>query len=552
MSHVWPAATRLLCIGPRSVQCAPRIDSLVARLVRTTLRPYSRISTSPRWADDRTRYAFTNQSIRSNPVTLPRSVTNKATTEVITRHQDLPEAYRDEQGLSYQHEPLTKDQVISIFGASIDMGIADRVLRIIHGRRVAGTLEDPSYFPATSRYEDDIKRSALNWLRKEVPMDEDEAAGLRAEEELAEMEEELLADSEKFGIYQPNSGELKGREVYGKGGLDTIREEREARLDKLEQEEAEKLSQAQEIQHNTGTLEPVSVKSRVELRRVGENPKLRYYEERSHILPDQAPELTLRQRLLPTFLVVATVVAFSVVLASVYTPPHHSARLWPEMPPAAATVISIMVANTAIFILWRVPPAWRVLNKYFITAPGYPFAWSALGNVFSHQGYGHFATNMAVLWIMGTALHDELGRAKFLAIYLSSGVVGSFASLTFFTLSKNFITSSLGASGALAGVIAAWACMHQDRPISVFFLPPEWTSWITAYMFLGALVLADLAALFKLRGVGIDAAAHLGGTAAGFVGGEILRRRSNERKTREIERRKDLGTFEKLREDWKR
>lgn len=534
------------------MQCAPKIDSLVARLVRASVKPYSRIPINPQSTTAQVRYASTTRSIRRKPVTNRPLIAGKPTTKVITRYQDLPEGYRDDQGLSYQHVRLSKDQVVSIFGTNIDVGMADRVLRIIHGRRVAGTLEDPSYFPTTSKYDDNVKHLALDWLRKEVPMDEGEAAGLRAEKELSEMEDELLANSERFGIYKPNAGELQGRDVYGKSGLDSIREEKEARLDRLEQEEAEKISQAQEIQHNTGTLEAISAKNRVELRRAGENPKLRYYEERSHVYPDQAPEMTLMQRLLPTFFVVATVVALSVILASVYTPPHHSARLWPNMPPAAATVIGLIIANAAIFILWRIPPAWRMLNKYFITAPGYPFAWSALGNIFSHQGIGHFATNMVVLWVMGTALHDEIGRANFLAIYLSSGVFGSFASLTYFALCKNFVTSSLGASGALAGIIAAWACMHQDRPISVFFLPPEWTSWISAYMFLGALVLADLAALFKLRGVGIDAAAHLGGYAAGFVGGEIVKRRSNERRRLEVERRKNMGTLEKLREDWKR
>ena len=46
--------------------------------------------------------------------------------------------------------------------------------------------------------------------------------------------------------------------------------------------------------------------------------------------------------------------------------------------------------------------AWRFLNRYFLSVPGYPFSMSVVGNMFSHQQVSHFAANMAVLWIIGT------------------------------------------------------------------------------------------------------------------------------------------------------
>jgi rhomboid-like protein len=72
------------------------------------------------------------------------------------------------------------------------------------------------------------------------------------------------------------------------------------------------------------------------------------------------------------------------------------------MPPAAATVISLILANSIILVMWRIPPAWRFLNKHFLSTPVYPSAMSILGNVFSHQQVKHFLANMVVLWFIGT------------------------------------------------------------------------------------------------------------------------------------------------------
>lgn len=59
-------------------------------------------------------------------------------------------------------------------------------------------------------------------------------------------------------------------------------------------------------------------------------------------------------------------------------------------------------------------------------------------------------------------VHDDIGRGNFLAIYLSSGVLGSFLSLSSFVLRNQFYTSSLGASGAIAGILAAWCTINSE------------------------------------------------------------------------------------------
>ena len=75
--------------------------------------------------------------------------------------------------------------------------------------------------------------------------------------------------------------------------------------------------------------------------------------------------------------------------------------MWRDIPPAAATIIGIMGTNIAIWALWKLPPAWRMLNRYFISVPLYPYAMSVVGSVFSHQQFKHLLTNTVILWLIG-------------------------------------------------------------------------------------------------------------------------------------------------------
>lgn len=75
----------------------------------------------------------------------------------------------------------------------------------------------------------------------------------------------------------------------------------------------------------------------------------------------------------------------------------------PNVPPAVATVGAIIGANLAVTLLWKyIPPAWRLLNRYFVIVPYYPSSLGIIGSTFSHQTWRHLGTNMMVLALMGT------------------------------------------------------------------------------------------------------------------------------------------------------
>ncbi|KAK0121412.1 hypothetical protein ONS95_009706 [Cadophora gregata] len=543
MNPVWIVSTRASCLHPRSVlRPCLNIDSLTARLAQTSIWTHSVSSVPVKSKETRLGgqratkpWQYSNAAFR-----LPVAIRSFATQRIIRHFDSLPVDYMDEDGLKFRIKDLSREETHAVFGKKmIDPDTANRMLRVLHGRRVAGTLGDPSY--TSSTYEAKAIETGLKWLRKNVPVNEIECAGLRAEKELAEMEQDIVSDTERLGLYQPNSG---GGNVYGDSVIDQVRRAKEAKLDVKEKAKKERLSQADEIRQNTGTLQTIRPQSQVELRRPGENPRLKYYIERAKVAPDTPPEMTKWERLWPSGLLALAVIVGSVIFTTVYTPPRRESRAWPDMPPSAATVISIILLNTIILGAWRIPPAFRVLNKYFLALPGYPRALAVIGNIFSHQTIGHFSVNMVVLWFVGVRLHDEIGRANFIAIYLSAGVFASFVSLASWVLRNNFVTSSLGASGAICGLVATYLLLNSDDKVTLFgvFPPKDWPS-ISSLMLLGLMVSTDVFAVWKGRKVtmiAVDHWAHLGGYAAGAAAGGVIRRQQREKKERERERRERI------------
>ncbi|RDW88879.1 hypothetical protein BP6252_00911 [Coleophoma cylindrospora] len=544
MNTLCPLARRTICQPPLAIlQTCLRVDSLAARLARGSNRTYFILArSSPRRVESSIRIWST-----SNP-SLGLQVRNFASRRIITEWEELPKDYEDEQGLEFRNTLLSRQEIQRFIGKDIEPDMGNQLLKVMHGRRVAGTLSDPSY-THFSGFSELAHQRALAWLRQNVPVDEDHNEGMRAQEELRAMNEELISDAERIGLYQPNSApRAEGESVHGVGVFEKIRKAKEEAFEA--QEEARKKQMA-EVQQVTGTLQTVG-HSNVELRRPGENPKLKYYLERAKVLPDAPPEMSKFQRLWPSALVTLAVIGGSVMFAQLYTPPPNSARMFPDEPPAAVTVNAIMAANVLIFALWRFPPAFRMLEKYFISVPGYPRALSMLGNVFSHKDFSHLFLNMLGVWFAGTRLHDDVGRANFLAIYLSAGVIGSFTSLSYFVARSYFMSSSLGASGALMGIGSAYLWLHSDSYMKFFGFPPDPAQGISGSAILAALLCYEVGSILLSRRSGMgfkhDHASHLGGAFAGIVAAQILKNNAAEKKRKELERRKNLGFLDKIKE----
>jgi len=186
----------------------------------------------------------------------------------------------------------------------------------------------------------------------------------------------------------------------------------------------------------------------------------------------------------------------------------------------------------AIFVLWRRPEAWHILNRYFLQSVGHPNAFSVLGSAFSHQQFGHLARNTALLFLVGIPVHEELGRGTFIGLYLISAVSGSLLSLTFNVLTKNILSASVGASSAIYGLIGAYFVTQEERRLGF----EEWSATYDGRIGLATVVAWELycwrrsgwGRVVEGSGGGSDHANHLGGVIAGAAVGWWIRMRAEE------------------------
>lgn len=143
--------------------------------------------------------------------------------------------------------------------------------------------------------------------------------------------------------------------------------------------------------------------------------------------------------------------------------------------------------------------------------------WQLLTHMFLHGGFTHLAFNMLALWSFGRILEQIWGSQRFLIFYLVCGLGAAIISqlVDQFVLSPSY-TVTVGASGAIYGLLVAFAMMFPNFKIMLIFLPVP----IAAKIFVPILLLIDLSAGFtgfSIFGQNIAHFAHLGGALMGFA-----------------------------------
>jgi membrane associated rhomboid family serine protease len=152
-----------------------------------------------------------------------------------------------------------------------------------------------------------------------------------------------------------------------------------------------------------------------------------------------------------------------------------------------------------------------------------PIQLTLLSSMFMHGGWLHLAGNMLFLWIFGDNVEHAMGAVMFLVFYLVAGVIGSLAQVM---VEPDSLIPSLGASGAISGVLGAYLVLFpHNRVLVVLF---QFLVWVPAIVAIGL-----WAALQFISGIGQIAVteqtggvaylAHIGGFLAGLVGGFVAR-----------------------------
>ena len=193
--------------------------------------------------------------------------------------------------------------------------------------------------------------------------------------------------------------------------------------------------------------------------------------------------------------------------------------------------ISVIILNALAFLYEASLPD-SVLEG-FVRAYGVvpvSLGWSAvITSMFLHGGWLHIAGNMLYLWLFGDNVEDRLGHGRFLVFYVACGSV---AAVTHVAMSPLSTTPTIGASGAIAGVMGAYFVLYpQSRMLT---LVPVFCSIelieIPAIFFLGIWFLLQLfyglgqITVAQYDAGGIAFWAHIAGFAAGAVGVFAFRR----------------------------
>jgi membrane associated rhomboid family serine protease len=160
--------------------------------------------------------------------------------------------------------------------------------------------------------------------------------------------------------------------------------------------------------------------------------------------------------------------------------------------------------------LYRVPGLQPTPFSVYITL---------LTSMFMHGSLAHIAGNMLFLWIFGDNIEDYLGHVRYLIFYLTTGLLASLAHVaSTFALGQDPLIPSLGASGAISGVLGGYLLLFPQRRVTVLLL--RFLTQVPAIVAVGLWFVFQLVNGLGLLGGGSDGvayAAHIGGFVAGLA-----------------------------------
>jgi len=171
---------------------------------------------------------------------------------------------------------------------------------------------------------------------------------------------------------------------------------------------------------------------------------------------------------------------------------------------------------------------WAFVPARFLADPSAGFL-TLFTAMFMHAGWLHLGGNMLYLWIFGDNVEDRFGHLKFLIFYLFCGLTATFVQMAVNPASD---VPNLGASGAIAGVLAAYILMFPQGMVRV--MQGQRVIQVPALIMIGFWIVLQLFSGFASLGGadtgGVAYMAHIGGFAAGLVLAFLFRGKTIQRR----------------------
>ncbi|XP_076658950.1 rhomboid family intramembrane serine protease rho-7 [Halictus rubicundus] len=191
---------------------------------------------------------------------------------------------------------------------------------------------------------------------------------------------------------------------------------------------------------------------------------------------------------------------------------HDMEIWWKNLSDGEKVFAPICFLNILVFLAWRIPKLQTVMLKYFCTNPeSRIICWPMLLSSFSHSSFIHLAGNLYVLHSFSSLAVSALGKEQFVALYLISAVVSSFTS-NVYKAALGLRGPSLGASGAIMGILGYTCTQFPDIYLTIIFLPMYKFAASTAIKCLMGFDIMGALCRWQF----VDHAAHLGGVLFGM------------------------------------
>jgi len=147
-----------------------------------------------------------------------------------------------------------------------------------------------------------------------------------------------------------------------------------------------------------------------------------------------------------------------------------------------------------------------------------PVYFTLITSMFMHGGWAHLLGNMLFLWVFGDNIENRIGHIRYLVFYLVCGIIASLSHV--FVSGSDSLIPSLGASGAISGVLGGYLLLFPSRRVRVIM--GRGITTVPAFVALGIWIVFQVISQLGMLGGdqgggGVAYAAHIGGFIAGLA-----------------------------------